>query len=278
MLHRYADPLSIDAVFFSHLHADHCLDLCGYYVLRKYHPDGPQPRIPVWGPADTAARMARAYDLPEDPGMNEEFDFRAYPDGGAVEIGPFRVEPVAVEHPVPAYSLRVHADGALLVYTGDSGVCEGVERAAHGADLLLAEAAFCDGDENPPASTSPAPTCGRRPRGPGWTGWCSPTSPPWNDPQVAYAEARAVWEGPLDVATVGASPEIRLAHPGAVYDLSPAAWIDRLLPAQPRSAPESRAGRRERGLAARSTSKPRSHGQIRPASWTQMAICTRLVT
>ena len=50
-LHRYVDPLTIDAVLLSHLHADHCLDLCGYYVLRKYHPDGPQPRIPVWGPA-----------------------------------------------------------------------------------------------------------------------------------------------------------------------------------------------------------------------------------
>ena len=76
-LHRYVDPLTIDAVFLSHLHADHCLDLCGYYVMRKYHPTGAQPRIPVWGPPDTPGRMARAYDLPLDPGMTEEFDFRA---------------------------------------------------------------------------------------------------------------------------------------------------------------------------------------------------------
>ena len=31
-LQRYADATAIDAVFLSHLHADHCLDLCGYYV------------------------------------------------------------------------------------------------------------------------------------------------------------------------------------------------------------------------------------------------------
>ena len=78
VLQRYVDPLSIDAVLLSHLHADHCLDLSGFYVLRKYHPEGAQPRIPVWGPSDTAGRMARAYDLPEDPGMNQEFDFRGY--------------------------------------------------------------------------------------------------------------------------------------------------------------------------------------------------------
>ena len=41
---------TIDAVLLSHLHADHCLDLCGYYVLRKYHPDGAQPRHPGLGP------------------------------------------------------------------------------------------------------------------------------------------------------------------------------------------------------------------------------------
>ena len=77
-LHRYADPLAIDGVFLSHLHADHCLDLCGYHVLRRYHPDGPQPRVPVWGPHGTADRMARAYDLPLDPGMHDDFDFREH--------------------------------------------------------------------------------------------------------------------------------------------------------------------------------------------------------
>ena len=73
-LHRYVDPLAVDGVFLSHLHADHCLDLCGYYVMRKYHPTGAQPQIPVWGPPGTAERMARAYDLPVDPGMTEEFE------------------------------------------------------------------------------------------------------------------------------------------------------------------------------------------------------------
>src|ERR1700709_2570196 len=67
-LQRYADPLAVDAVLLSHLHADHCLDLSGYYVLRKYHPTGSQPRLPVYGPNGTPGPMARAYDPPQGPG------------------------------------------------------------------------------------------------------------------------------------------------------------------------------------------------------------------
>ena len=39
-LQRYVDPLMVDAVVLSHLHADHCFDLCGLYVVRKYRPGG----------------------------------------------------------------------------------------------------------------------------------------------------------------------------------------------------------------------------------------------
>jgi ribonuclease BN (tRNA processing enzyme) len=207
-LHRYADPLAVDAVLLSHLHADHCLDLCGYYVLRKYHPDGHQPRIPVFGPPGTAARMARAYDLPEDPGMTEEFDFHPYPALGAVELGPFRIEPVAVEHPVPAYALRVRADDRLLVYTGDSGVCEPVERAAEGADLFLAEAAFRDGDDNPEGIHLTGTDVGNMAKRAGVGRLVLTHIPAWHDRQVAHDEARAVWDGPLDLAVAGATYDV----------------------------------------------------------------------
>jgi ribonuclease BN (tRNA processing enzyme) len=62
-LHRYADPLTIDAVLLSHLHADHCIDLTSYYVLRKYHPTGARPPIPVYGPDGTPGRLARDADV-----------------------------------------------------------------------------------------------------------------------------------------------------------------------------------------------------------------------
>lgn len=206
-LHNFADPLAIDGVLLTHLHADHCLDLCGYYVLRRYHPTGHQPRIPVWGPEDTADRMARSYDLPLDPGMHEEFDFRTYPVG-RFELGPFTVEAVEVVHPVPAYSLRIEGDGKLLCYTGDCGPCDGLDRAALGADLLLAEAAFCEGDDNP----EDLHLTGREVAETAIKGQVDRLVlthiPPWHDKQIAFAEARELWSGPLELARTGATYDL----------------------------------------------------------------------
>ena len=61
-LQRYIGLEDIDAVFLSHLHPDHCLDLTGLFVVQKYNPARTRDarRIPVLGPHDTAARMSRA--------------------------------------------------------------------------------------------------------------------------------------------------------------------------------------------------------------------------
>jgi ribonuclease BN (tRNA processing enzyme) len=205
-LQRYADPLAIDAVFLSHLHPDHCADLCGYHVLRRYHPEGPQPRVPVWGPVGTAERMAAAYGMPVDPGMTDEFDFRDH--AGAVRVGPMTVEPVEVEHPVPAFGFRIRAAGRTLSYSGDTGPCAGLDDLAAGADLLLAEASFRTGDANPPGLHLTGADCGRAATR-GDAGRLVITHvPAWFDPVSAIAEAKEQFAG-----------EIHLAVPGAIYEV-----------------------------------------------------------
>ena len=205
-LHRYVDPLSIDAVFLSHLHADHCLDLCGYYVMRKYHPTGPQPRIPVWGPSGTAERMARAYDLPEDPGMTKEFDFKEY--DGPVTVGPFTIEATPVTHPVPAFALRVTVGDRVLVYSGDTGPCQALDDAAQGADLFLAEASFQTGDDFPADLHLTGADCGRTAAAAGVGRLVLTHIPPWHEAQRALEEARNVWAGPIEVAVAGAAYDV----------------------------------------------------------------------
>jgi ribonuclease BN (tRNA processing enzyme) len=210
-LQRHTRLADVDAVLLSHLHADHCLDLCGFYVALKYDPAGGRAqRLPVYGPRGTARRMARAYDLPENPGMSAEMDFRTLVDGQLLRIGPFTVTAHRVLHPVEAFGFRVSApgrDGAprVLAYTGDTDDCPALDELARDADLLLAEAAFHEGRDD---ATRGIHLTGRR------AGDVAARAaarrlvlthlPPWNDPERTLAEARAVYDGPLELARPGA--------------------------------------------------------------------------
>jgi ribonuclease BN (tRNA processing enzyme) len=205
-LQRYGTAEDVDGVFFSHLHPDHCLDLCGLYVLRKYHPSGALPSIPVWGPEGVAARMAEAYGLPREPGMSEEFDFREY--AGPVALGPFRVQPYAVAHPVPAYGFRVTAGGRTLAYTGDTGLCDGLEQLAEGCDLLLAEASFRHGEDNPEKLHLTGRQAGEVAARHDVPRLVLTHVPPWYDADDQLRDAGEVFDGAL-----------ARAMPGSTYDL-----------------------------------------------------------
>lgn len=201
-LHNYADPLAIDAVLLSHLHADHCVDMTSYYVLRKYHPSGAQPKIPVYGPKGTAHRMARAYDLPHAPGMSEEFEFFRYQ--GTFEIGPFRITPIEVDHPVPAYGLRVQVGDAVLAYSGDTGPTGALLEVAQGADIFLSEAAFRDGDDNPTGLHLTGRQAGEFAAKAGAKRLVLTHIPPWHSKDEAFLEATSVYDGPAELARAGA--------------------------------------------------------------------------
>ena len=151
--------------------------------------------------------MAKAYDLDEDPGMNEEFDFIPY-DNTAVEFGPFTVTAREVVHPVTAYALRVEADGRTLAYSGDSGVCPGLEDTARDADLFLCEASFLEGAPNPPDLHLTGAEAGRTATGAGSRRLLLTHIPPWHDPQQVLAEAVKAYDG-----------EVELATPGTTYDV-----------------------------------------------------------
>jgi ribonuclease BN (tRNA processing enzyme) len=206
-LQRYADPLTIDAVLISHLHADHFFDISGYYVMRKYHPRGPAPRIPVWGPRGIKQRVARAYGLPLDPGMNEEFEFKRLRKG-EFDLGPFRVTAARVLHPIEAFAFRIEHDGRALVYSGDTAGCESLCVLAAGADMFLAEAAFRDDADNPPGVHMTGSEAAAIARDAGVGVLVLTHVPPWHDKQDALREAEGVYDGPILLATEGSTYQI----------------------------------------------------------------------
>lgn len=207
-LQQHLDPLEIDAVFISHLHPDHFFDLSGYYVLRKYHPSGPQPRIPVIGPAGVAKRVANAYGLAEKPGMSREFDFREYGDQRTFRVGPLTFEVTQVAHPIESYAIKVSEGDHSFVYSGDTGPCRALVELAKGTDLLLAEAAFREGEDNPKDLHMTGKEAAEAAVEAGVGRLVLTHIPPWYEPDSALDEAGPVFDGPTELARCGATYDL----------------------------------------------------------------------
>ena len=210
VLQRHVSPDDLDAVVITHLHPDHCVDLCGLYVTRRYRPAGPLPqRLPVHGPAGTAERATLMYHGLERGGMEAEFAFEVIADAAPLTVGPFTITPYAVNHPVEAYGYRVEAGGAVLAFTGDTDDCENLVPLLQGADLALLDSAFIDGrDVVRGIHLSGSRAAAAALRAGGVRRLVLTHVPAWNDPQVCRSQAAAVWPG-----------EVELAASGAVYEL-----------------------------------------------------------
>jgi ribonuclease BN (tRNA processing enzyme) len=204
-LQRHADLDSIDAVCLSHLHADHCLDLCSYMVARTYHPDGPRPRIPVYAPEGTGRRMAQAYGFDEHPGMMGAFDFVTLAPGTRA-IGPFQVTVARVSHPVETFGFRVEQAGRSLAYSADTGESGVLVELAREADLLLCEASFLAGPGLPTGLHLTAGQAAGHAARAGAGQLILTHLVPWNDPARTLAEAsESAFAGPISLAAPGHS-------------------------------------------------------------------------
>jgi ribonuclease BN (tRNA processing enzyme) len=208
-LQRHIGLYDLDAIFLSHLHADHCIDMCGYFVARYYrHEGGRCPAIPVYAPDGAEQRLTTAYaDTPSDKSMSEVFDFHAL-SSGSFDLGPFRVRTEKVCHPVEAYGIRVEHGGKSLVYSGDTGVCDELDALAAGADLFLCEASFTYGKEDIPGLHLNGREAGAHAARAGVGRLVLTHVPPWTDGERNLADARAVYDGPSGLARAGAVYEV----------------------------------------------------------------------
>lgn len=198
-LQRHADPGTV-GVLLSHLHADHCLDLPGLFVWRRYHPTPPKGRALMYGPEATWARLGAA-SSPEGreiDDFSDIFDVRKWADAVPVQIGSLTVEPRLVCHPTESYGMRfTDPSGAVFVYSGDTGYCDMLIDLARGADVFLCEASWTHDASRPPNLHLSGTEAGRAAAKAGVRELLLTHIPPWTSREDVISEAKAEFDGPV---------------------------------------------------------------------------------
>lgn len=204
-LQRYADPNDVQ-VLLSHLHADHCLDLPGLFVWRRYGPTPAPARGVMYGPANTWARLGAA-SSPEGgeiDDFSDIFDVRPWVDGEAVNIGSLNVMPRLVCHPTESYGMRfTDPSGASFVYSGDTGVCDALVELARGADVFLCEASWTHSPDRPPKLHLSGTEAGQMAAAAGVSELLLTHIPPWTSREDVISEAKAEFDGPVHAVVCG---------------------------------------------------------------------------
>jgi ribonuclease BN (tRNA processing enzyme) len=200
-LQRYAELSAIDAVCLSHLHADHCVDVDSYWVVRQYAPAGPMPPIPVHGPPGTAERIA-GFLAADVASIQDRYTFCDLAPG-TMELGPFRVTTAHMNHPVETFGFRVEHAGRRVTYSADTGKSDTLVRLAEGADLLLCEASFLEGPGTRPNLHLTARQAAEHAARAGVGHLVLTHLVPWNDRERTLDEASGAFDGPLSLATSG---------------------------------------------------------------------------
>ena len=181
----------------------------GYYVLRKYHPDGAAAADPGLG----SGRHRRPDGPRLRPAARPGHDTRSSTSAS----GPAPIDDRPVHGDAGRRSTTrcrpsacgSAADGATLAYTGDTGPCAALDEVAADADLFLAEASFRSGDDNPPDLHLTGADVRRRRRPAAAPGsWCSPTCRRGTTRRSRWPRPRSTYDGPW-----------RWPGPGAVYEV-----------------------------------------------------------
>lgn len=140
-LQRHVRLDELDAIWISHLHADHSADLLTAYYAALYADIELAAPIPLLGPPGIADRLAHFLtNTSTRSPVESAFAVQELHDGHQARIGALTLTTREVAHGIPAFAVRIEAEGRSLVYSGDTAPCDNLTNLADRCDALLCEA------------------------------------------------------------------------------------------------------------------------------------------
>lgn len=142
----------ISAIFVTHMHPDHFLDLVPLSYALAYGKHQRSDVLPVYVPPGGKKiwkDVVAAFAGPVESAILAPLALSEHPIG-VCRVGALEVQVVPVSHfDIPSYGIQV-SGGGKLAYSGDSAPCPALPSLARGADLLLCEATLLHDDALPP--------------------------------------------------------------------------------------------------------------------------------
>jgi ribonuclease BN (tRNA processing enzyme) len=151
-LRRCAEVHDLDAVFITHMHSDHFLDLLPFNVARATAPgrrmvNGAPWRTPLYLPPGGLETLAACFKaLQVNVGGStaarwvENFDTREYDPNETIRVGDIDVSFVGpTKHAQEDYGFRLVLGNDVFGYTGDTAFCEAAIEVGRDAGVFLAE-------------------------------------------------------------------------------------------------------------------------------------------
>ena len=159
MIGEYIDPLSVEALFITHLHFDHIADL-PVFVIGSWMSDRQTAPV-IYGPEGTKDFVGHLFEgaaFDADIRARAQYpqrqanlvalrpDIRLMKTGVIFEDDRLKVTAGLVNH-MPediceCYGLRLESEGKVVTFSGDTSAVPAMQELAKDADLLIHEATF----------------------------------------------------------------------------------------------------------------------------------------
>ena len=139
------DPLSLDAIFLSHLHGDHFGGIPFLFIEYLYQRPRSRP-LHIAGPASTEEKVRNLFLLMYGAKESPPVEFHLLEPEKSSIISDIGVFSFRVPHQVSEISLalKITYDGRVILFSGDSAWTERFVDEARGVDLFLCECTFYD--------------------------------------------------------------------------------------------------------------------------------------
>ena len=137
--------LDLDAVFLTHFHPDHCLDLVSIlFAMRMPHPARTKP-LTVYGPKGLRLLYRRLHTAFHGWIAPRAYRLTLEEIGETtLRLPGYTVQTRRMRHGTAALGYRLETGGRSLAYSGDTDMCPGIEALGRGADLLILECSAPD--------------------------------------------------------------------------------------------------------------------------------------